>query len=75
MLLYSQQTPEQVVNFVAEASQNSQGQHFTPLLAAAWAYSLYVEQTSEAAKRLYSIVSLLQGRNLIDKSQLMSELP
>lgn len=41
MLLYSHNTPEQILNFLAEAINSTQSQHFSALMTATWAYSLY----------------------------------
>lgn len=47
------------------------------LLTSIWAISLQLNPnpTGEEAKKLFTLVSLVLARNIIDKSQLVADLP
>jgi hypothetical protein len=69
MLLYN--NIEAPLPFLAEHP----GLQPTPLLTALWAYSLHLDPSSPNAKSIFSLVSQLQAKNIIEKSLLLSELP
>jgi hypothetical protein len=73
MLLACDQ-PDAPLNFVAEVALANQLE-VQPLLTAIWAYALHLSPESLPAKELCKFVTQLQGRNFVEKAQLMSELP
>lgn len=72
MLLYH--NPDALIPFLSENSA-SQPIQVAALLTALWAYSLHLQSDSEEARRLFTLVSQLQSRNLAEKSLLLSDLP
>jgi len=45
------------------------------LLAAIWAVSLQADPKGEEAKKIFNLVILIQARNIVDRSQLLADLP
>lgn len=72
MLLYH--NPDAPIAFLSEHNAASTV-NLPALLTAIWAYSLHLNPNSEEAKKLFTLVSQLHGRNLVEKSLLLSELP
>lgn len=65
---------DQAVNYLAEAVV---AHHLdaSALLAALWGVSLQMTPNSEEAKKLFSLISLIHARNIIDKCTLLADLP
>jgi hypothetical protein len=63
-----------MVQHLGEAASN-RTLDSSSLLAAIWAVSLQVDQKGEEAKKIYNLVVLIQARNIVDRSQLLADLP
>lgn len=65
---------EQAVNYLAEAAV-AHNLDASALLSALWGVSLQMTPNSDEAKKLFSLISLIHARNIIDKSTLLADLP
>jgi hypothetical protein len=65
---------EIAVNYLAETSI-AKLLDISALLSAVWGLSLQMNANSDEAKKLFNLVSIIHARNIIDKSQLLADLP
>jgi len=76
-MLILQQLPSNVEVILQHLGETSTNHTIdvNALLTAVWGLSIQYDQKGEDAKKLFNLVALVHARNIVDKSQLLSELP